>query len=110
MKTLQINAKSILVQVIDGSTLLVARYDDNNGTYFFNENLEKQYAAVAVVEKQKPANKVSKSNNLRFEFYVEYWSGENAKRKFSTVWAKNEQKAFEKIEKNFKSIVTLELC
>ena len=109
MKTLQINTKSILVEMKDGNTLLVARYDDNNGVYFFNETLQKQYAVVAVVEKQKPAKKVS-SNNLRFEFYVEYWAGENAKRKFSTVWAKDEQKAFEKIEKNFKSIVTIELC
>lgn len=60
--------------------------------------------------KNKSPQKKVLSNNLRFEFYVEYWAGENAKRKFSTVWAKDEQKAFEKIEKNFKSIVTIELC
>lgn len=57
MKTLQINAKSILVEMKDGNRLLVARYDDKNGVYFFNETLQKQYAVVAVVKKQKPAKK-----------------------------------------------------
>ena len=44
MKILEIRKNSIKVLGTGNMPLLVAKYEDENGVYFFNENLEKQYA------------------------------------------------------------------
>jgi hypothetical protein len=46
MKVLEIRSNSIKVEGYNGQPLLVARYEDENGIYFLNENLEKQYTIV----------------------------------------------------------------
>ena len=104
MKTLQINSNSIKVEGANGMQLLVARYDDANGTYFFNENLEKQYAKVEVAEQVE----VVESNE--FTFHVSAWKGDQIKTYMKTVKADNLAAAEAKIEKAYKSIYDYELA
>jgi len=46
MKVLEIKTNSIKVSGTNGMILLVAKYQDENGIYFLNENLKKQYATI----------------------------------------------------------------
>lgn len=47
MEVLKINDNSIKVKS-EGSITVVAKYEDENGIFFFDENLEKQYAESSV--------------------------------------------------------------
>ena len=105
MKTLQINSNSIKVEDANGMQLLVARYDDTNGTYFFNQNLEKQYAKVEVT--QEVAESVESGE---FTFYVSAWRGDQIKTYTKTVKADNLASAEGKIERAYKSIYDYELA
>jgi hypothetical protein len=105
MKVLTINSNSIKVQDSSNMILLVAKYQDSKGVYFFNEQLEKQY-----IETSSP-KKFRKTSNLnQFEFIVEYYQGGDVRRKFSKVSAKDFDGAIDKINKRFKSIVGIEAC
>ena len=103
MTTLEIRTKNIKVNTENGVTV-VARYDDENGTYFFNEKLEKQYAIVEEPNKKE----VSNSNEMKeYKFNVEYahkgmergWNQKNTK-----VSARSYNEAIEKVKSNFKNI------
>tara|TARA_R110000796_G_scaffold119184_1_gene233375 strand:+ start:808 stop:1137 length:330 start_codon:yes stop_codon:yes gene_type:complete len=103
MKTLEIRKKSIKVNTENGVTV-VARYDDENGSYFLNEKLEKQYAIVEETE----ADKKEVSNEMKeYKFNVEYahkgmergWNQKNTK-----VSARSYKEAIGKVESNFKNI------
>ena len=104
MKTLQINSNSIKVEDANGMQLLVARYDDTNGAYFFNQNLEKQYAKVDVSEV------VYVVESGEFTFYVSAWRGDQIKTYTKTVKADNLAAAESKIERAYKSIYDYELA
>ena len=104
MKTLQINSNSVKVEDANGMHLLVARYDDANGTYFFNQNLEKQYAKVEVEE----VAEVVESGE--FTFHVSAWRGDQIKTYTKTVRADNLAAAESKIERAYKSIYDYELA
>tara|TARA_R110000782_G_C14594804_1_gene390211 strand:+ start:142 stop:477 length:336 start_codon:yes stop_codon:yes gene_type:complete len=105
MTTLEIRTKSIKVNTENGVTV-VARYDDENGTYFLNEKLEKQYAIIEEIEVKKTG--VSNSKEMKeYRFNVEYahkgmergWNQKDTK-----VSARNYNEAIEKVEKKFKTI------
>lgn len=103
MKTLEIKSNSIKVEGYNGQPLLVARYEDENGIYFLNENMEKQYAVIENKEK----NKNNKYELEEFSFNVEYehkgmirgWNQKN-----TTVKAKNYEEALKKVNSKFKKI------
>ena len=103
MKTLEIRTSSIKVKGTNGMELLVARYEDKNGVYFLNENLEKQYAIIETPKKQ-----VKVSSLESFNFYVEYFHNDDSRRKFTTVKAKDFDSALNKVNRNFKSIIEIE--
>lgn len=103
MKTLEIRTNSIKVKGTNGMELLVARYEDKNGVYFLNENLEKQYAIIETPKKQ-----VKVSSLESFNFYVEYFHNDDSRRKFTTVKAKDFDSALNKVNRNFKSIIEIE--
>lgn len=103
MKVLEIKTNSIKVLGTNGMTLLVAKYQDENGIYFLNENLKKQYATIK--EEKKPIKILGLD---RFNFYVEYWHTDSSRRKFTTVKAKDFDSAISKVYKNFKSIIEIE--
>jgi hypothetical protein len=105
MTTLEIRTKSIKVNTENGVTV-VARYDDENGTYFLNEKLEKQYAIIEEIEVKK--TEVSNSNEMKeYRFNVEYahkgmergWNQKDTK-----VSARSYNEAIEKVKSNFKNI------
>lgn len=103
MKTLEIRTSSIKVEGTNGMTLLVAKYEDKDGVYFLNENLEKQYAIIETPKKQ-----VKVSSLESFNFYVEYFHNDDSRRKFTTVKAKDFDSALNKVNRNFKSIIEIE--
>ena len=84
-------------------TLLVAKYEDENGVYFLNENLQKQYATI-----EEPKKQLKVSSLGSFNFYVEYWHNNDSRRKFTTVKAKDFDTALNKVNNNFKSIIEIE--
>lgn len=105
MRTLEIRNNSVKVE-INGMVMLVAKYQDENGVYFLNENLEKQYATIEekAVETTKPTERKS------FTFYVSAWIGDRIKTYTKTINAKSIEDACEKIEKSYKRIYDYELA
>lgn len=102
MKTLEIRTNSIKVQDNNGMTLLVAKYQDENGVYFFNENLQKQYAVV-----EAPKVKVRTTSANEYRFYVEYEHSRRPNNIDSTICvvkANSPAEALEKATKRFKNI------
>jgi len=105
MKTLEINTNSIKVQY-EGMTLLVAKYEDEIGVYFLNENLERQYAIIDTETNEQ----VESMKKESFTFYVSAWRGDQIKTYTKTVNAKSIEDACEKIEKSYKRIYDYELA
>lgn len=66
MNVLEINTNSIKVHTTKCGCFLVAKYEDIRGTYFFNEQLRKEYIPT---QKAKKNNK--KAKNI-FSLNVEY--------------------------------------
>ena len=105
MTTLEIRSNSVKVES-NGMVMLVAKYQDENGVYFLNENLEKQYAIVAT-ETVEPIKSTKKES---FTFYVSAWFGDQIKTYTKTVTAKCIEDACNKIEKAYKRIYDYELA
>ena len=85
---------------------LISKYKDENGEYFYNENLKKQYLKNTVFEKQTV--KTKKDHELKnYSFEVEY---EHKGRlngfalKETKIKANSYDEAIQKIKKRFKNI------
>jgi len=98
MKALQIRKVSILVQCSNGDITAVARYNDENGAYFLNQNLEKQYAVIE-------AKKIIRKSRLQsFTFDVSYWISDRLHSTQKTIKAINFDTAYNRCEKSYKNI------
>jgi penicillin-binding protein-related factor A (putative recombinase) len=104
MKTLEIRKNSVKVES-NGMVMLVAKYQDENGVYFLNENLDKQYAAIEEKNVDTESIKIES-----FMFYVSAWRGDQIKTYTKTVTANSIEDACEKIEKSYKRIYDYELA
>lgn len=105
LKTLEIKNNSVKVES-NGMVMLVAKYQDENGAYFLNENLEKQYAIIDTETNEQ----VESMKKESFTFYVSAWRGDQIKTYTKTVNAKSIEDACEKIEKSYKRIYDYELA
>ena len=107
---IEIQERGLKVRM-NNQVTLIAKYEDANGVYFYNENLEKQYVA----DTQKEINKVEKIEVVEVEkeevknyiFEVEYEHNGRANGfalTTTTVKAKSREQAIEKVYNNFKTI------
>lgn len=106
MKVIEININSIKVQY-EGMTLLVAKYEDEIGVYFLNENLEKQYAELENVEVNNYVQnqlEEEQATKKEYTFNVDAWRGDQIKNYTKTVKADSFNNACKKIEKLYKRI------
>jgi len=107
---IEIQERGLKVRMNNQITL-ISKYEDENGEYFFNENLEKQYFTDTVFEKGEEETrdiKVVESEEVQeYRFEVEYehkgrvrgWAYTETK-----VKAKSYDEAIEKVKSNFKKI------
>ena len=98
---------------------IVYLYTDQGGEYFLNENLVKQYVKdtpteeIEKVEVNAPVRKKKrnwKENLNPFEYHVEYEHGDDCRRKFTTIWAKDQGSAEQILLKRFKNIYEYAEC
>jgi hypothetical protein len=86
---------------------LISKYKDDNGDYFYNENLQKQYFKDTIFETQ-PAETTQKDDQFKeYRFEVEYEHKGRANGFALTetkVRAKSYDEALQKVRKNFKNI------
>ena len=112
MKTLSISTNSIKVQLDEHQTMVVARYDDENGPYFLNEMLEKQYAVIeSIPNTVEPTPIIIDENDTpgEWRFYVDAWKGDQPKSYTKTVKASNFEYACRVIERSYKNILDYSL-
>jgi hypothetical protein len=111
MKVIEIKNKSIKVTTADNQTMLVAKYTDNGGVFFYNENLEKQYATI---EAPVPKAKTKRTSNLKkFEFMVEYahnGNGTGRATSFPSTYATTYEIALARVSRRFKAIIDISEC
>ena len=105
METLEIRNNSVKVES-NGMVMLVAKYQDENGVYFLNENLEKQYAIIDT----KTVEPIESTKKESFTFHVSAWRGDQIKTYTKTINARSIEDACEKIEKSYKRIYDYELA
>ena len=86
---------------------LISKHEDDNGEYFYNENIQKQYFKDTIFETQ-PAETTQKEDKLKeYSFEVEYEHKGRANGFSLTVTkviAKSYDEALQKVRKNFKNI------
>ena len=92
--------------IMNNQVTLISKYEDENGEYFLNENLQKQYFKYTVFEKEEiEVLEVEEVQEFRFEVEYEHKGRVNG---FSltetTVKAKTYEEAIEKVKRNFKNI------
>jgi len=86
---------------------LISKYKDENGEYFYNEKLKKQYLKDTIFEKQtvKTTKKDHELKNYRFEVEYEHKGRLNGfALKETKIKAKSYKEALQKIKKRFKNI------
>jgi UDP-3-O-acyl-N-acetylglucosamine deacetylase len=107
MEALEIRTNSIKVNTQNGVTV-VSRYDDKNGTYFYNEQLEKQYALISnpiEIKRSKINQSVNNSKEYRFNVQYEHKGIERGwNQKDTKVIAKSYSEAIDKVKRKFKNI------
>ena len=88
---------------------LIAKYEDEKGEYFLNENIQKQYFKDTVFEKEEiKAVEVEEVEEVEeYRFYVEYEHNGRANGFAlieTVVKAKSFDSAIEKVKKRFRTI------
>ncbi len=113
MTTLIENQEKGLKVMMNNQVTLIAKYEDEKGEYFYNENLDKQYLSdTPLQQKEKEVDENQEftfevDENQEFTFEVEYEHNGRVNGfalTTTTVKAKSYDKALEKIQKNFNNI------
>ena len=102
----KVNATGLKV-IMNNQVTVVYLYSDNEGEYFMNENLEKQYVSNTPKEEAETIEenvKVEKEEKQDFTFEVEYQHNGRANGfalKTTTVSAYSYDEAIEKVKNRF---------
>lgn len=116
MQVLEVRNNSVKVLDKNDLILLVAKYTDEGGEYFLNNQLKKQYIKEEEIITLEPeeiteeeSEELEVATNYRFTvMYQHKGSLEGWRIKDSVVTAKNRSEALEKINKSFKVIYSIE--
>ena len=116
MKVLEIRDDSLLVTTNMGNTA-IARYEDKDGIFFYNENLDKEYVTDLNMHKEEPERKKEykqeeqkpKKNTYKFAVVTSNKWGEPSRHYDKEFKAYSLDEACEKIENNYKHIFDYEI-
>ncbi len=94
---------------MNNQVTLISKHEDENGEYFLNENLQKQYFKDTVFEKEEievvEVEEKEEVQEFRFEVEYEHKGRVNGfALTETTVKAKSYDEAIEKVKNNFKTI------
>lgn len=109
MIPISVSEKAVKVNFC-GYETVCARYEDQQGIYFLNGMLDKQYVPEEIVNPSKvsPTKIETVDENKTYRFWVEYWHGDTVRRKFTKRTGKTVEEAMDKVYTSFKHVINLE--